>query len=93
MIKIFLALFLTFCFVEASSIDKKIQQNKKQLDNTKQEEETKNVKIKELADKIESQNNNISNIENDIKEVNIDNLFINFESERKDGGFGSTGTH
>jgi dUTP pyrophosphatase len=26
-----------------------------------------------------------------IKEVNIDNLFINFESERKDGGFGSTG--
>lgn len=72
MIKIFLALFLTFCFVEASSIDKKIQQNKKQLDNTKQEEETKNVKIKELADKIESQNNNISNIEKDIKEVNID---------------------
>lgn len=72
MIKIFIALFLTFCFIEASTIDKKIQQNKKQLDTTLQEEEKKNEKIKEFADKIESQNNNISNIEKEIREVNKD---------------------
>ncbi len=72
MIKIFFTLFLSICLAQASTIDKKIQQNKKQLDTTKQEEETKNIKIKELADKIESQNNNITNLEKDIKQVNND---------------------
>jgi len=72
MIKIIIILLLSFCFTEASSIDKKIQQNKKQLDSTKQEEENKSLKIKELADKIESQNDNISKLEKDIKEVNSD---------------------
>lgn len=72
MIKIILTLFLSFYFIEASTIDKKIQQNKKQLDTTKQEEETKNIKIKELADKIEAQNSNISNLEKDIMQVNKD---------------------
>ena len=72
MIKIIIILLLSFCFTEASSIDKKIQQNKKQLDSTKQEEENKSLKIKELADKIESQNENISKLEKDIKEVNSD---------------------
>ncbi|QKF73112.1 zinc metallopeptidase, M23 family [Aliarcobacter faecis] len=72
MIKMILTLFLSFYFIEASTIDKKIQQNKKQLDTTKQEEETKNIKIKELADKIEAQNSNISNLEKDIMQVNKD---------------------
>lgn len=72
MIKIIIILLLSFCFTEASSIDKKIQQNKKQLDSTKQEEENKSLKIKELADKIEYQNENISKLEKDIKEVNSD---------------------
>ena len=45
MIKIIIILLLSFCFTEASSIDKKIQQNKKQLDSTKQEEENKSLKI------------------------------------------------
>ena len=72
MIKIILTLFLLFNIVEASNIDKKIQQNKKQLDTTKQEEEDKNIKIKNLADKIESQNSNISGLEKEILQVNSD---------------------
>jgi murein DD-endopeptidase MepM/ murein hydrolase activator NlpD len=72
MIKIILTLFLLFNIIEASNIDKKIQQNKKQLDTTKQEEEDKNIKIKNLADKIESQNSNISGLEKEILQVNSD---------------------
>ncbi|WP_198306133.1 murein hydrolase activator EnvC family protein [Arcobacter vandammei] len=72
MIRIFFTLIFSFYLLQASTIDKKIQQNKKQLDSTKKEEETKSIKIKELADKIESQNSNISNLERDIKQVNSD---------------------
>lgn len=72
MIKLFLIIFLIPSIIFASNIDKKINQNKKELDSTKKEEETKNLKIKELADKIESQNNNIVKMELEIKQVNED---------------------
>ena len=55
-----------------TNIDKKIQQNKQILNTSTKIEETTSLKIKELADKIESQNENISKLEKDIKEVNSD---------------------
>ncbi|MGD9624299.1 MAG: murein hydrolase activator EnvC [Arcobacter sp.] len=73
MTKIFFILFLTSNLIlAASNIDKKIKQNKEILNNTTQKEETTNLKIKELADKIEAQNTNIMTIEKDIKQVNED---------------------
>lgn len=72
MIKLFLIILLIPNIIFASNIDKKIKQNKKELDTTAKEQETKNLKIKELADKIESQNNNIVKMEVDIKQVNED---------------------
>lgn len=73
MTKIFFILFLTSNLIlAASNIDKKIKQNKEILNNTTQKEETTNLKIKELADKIEAQNTNIMSIEKDIKQVNED---------------------
>lgn len=73
MTKIFFILFLTSNLIlAASNIDKKIKQNKEILNYTTQKEETTNLKIKELADKIEAQNTNIMSIEKDIKQVNED---------------------
>ncbi|MDZ7818602.1 MAG: peptidoglycan DD-metalloendopeptidase family protein [Aliarcobacter sp.] len=73
MTKIFFLLFLSanilFC---ATSIDKKIQQNKKILNSSAQKEQSTTLKIKELADKIEAQNANIITLEKDIKQVNSD---------------------
>ena len=73
MTKIFFLLFLSanilFC---ATSIDKKIQQNKKILSSSAQKEQSTTLKIKELAEKIEAQNSNIITLERDIKQVNSD---------------------
>ena len=72
MIKIFLTLILTISYSFASNIDKKIQANKKELTNVSKEQATKNLKVKELADKIEAQNKNISKLEKDIEQINSD---------------------
>lgn len=73
MTKIFFILFLTTNIVfSASNIDKKIEKNKQILDSSAKKEETTSLKIKELAEKIESQNSNIINLEKDIKQVNSD---------------------
>ena len=65
-------LFLGTSLIFASNIDKKIQQNKQILNTTTKKEETTNLKIKELADKIESQNSNITGLEKEIKQINED---------------------
>jgi murein DD-endopeptidase MepM/ murein hydrolase activator NlpD len=73
MTKIFFLLFLsTNILFSATSIDKKIQQNKKILNSSAQKEQSTSLKIKELADKIEAQNSNIITLEKDIKQVNSD---------------------
>ena len=73
MTKIFFLLFLsTNILFSATTIDKKIQKNKQILDSSAKKEETTSLKIKELAEKIESQNSNIINLEKDIKQVNSD---------------------
>lgn len=55
-----------------SNIDKKIQKNTEILNSTDDKKQTASLKIKELADKIESQNQNITNLEKDIKQINSD---------------------
>lgn len=72
MIKTLFTIFLSFSLLFASSIDKKIQQNQKILDNSNKNKENTTQKIKDLADKIESQNNNITKIEEDIEKVTKD---------------------
>jgi murein DD-endopeptidase MepM/ murein hydrolase activator NlpD len=56
----------------SSNIDKKIQKNKEILDSADDKKQNTSLKIKELADKIESQNENITNLEKDIKQINAD---------------------
>ena len=57
MIKLFFLLLLSVNIVlSASNIDKKIQTNKEKLDSTDDKKESTNLKIKDLAEKIESQN-------------------------------------
>ena len=65
-------LLLGSSLIFGSNIDKKIQQNKQILNTNEKKEETTNLKIKELADKIESQNSNIMNLEKEIKQINDD---------------------
>lgn len=72
MIKIFFLLILANSLIFSSNIDKKIKQNKEILNSSSEKQETTNLKIKELADKIESQNSNIMNLEKDIKQINED---------------------
>lgn len=73
MIKIYFSLFLTVNLLfAATNIDKKIAQNQKILNSKEKEKETATLKIKELADKIEEQNNNITNLEQEINNVNSD---------------------
>ena len=73
MTKIFFVLFLAANILfSATNIDKKIQQNKENLNTSSQQEKTTNLKIKDLADKIESQNSNIITLEKDIKQINAD---------------------
>ena len=72
MTKKLVILLLGSSLIFASNIDKKIQQNKQILNTNEKKEETTNLKIKELADKIESQNSNIMNLEKEIKQINDD---------------------
>ena len=73
MTKIFFLVFLSANILfSATNIDKKIQQNKQILNTSTKIEETTSLKIKELADKIESQNSNIISLEKDIKQINAD---------------------
>ena len=72
MIKIFFLLILLNSIIFSSNIDKKIRQNKEILNSSSEKQESTNLKIKELADKIEAQNNNIMNLEKDIKQINDD---------------------
>lgn len=72
MTKKLLVLLLGSSLIFGSNIDKKIQQNKQILNTNEKKEETTNLKIKELADKIESQNSNIMNLEKEIKQINDD---------------------
>ncbi|BAK73669.1 MAG: murein hydrolase activator EnvC [Arcobacter sp.] len=72
MTKIFFLLLFFVNLIFASNIDKKIKQNKEILNSNLEKKETTNLKIKDLADKIESQNTNIINLEKEIKQVNED---------------------
>lgn len=72
MIKIFFLLILANSLIFSSNIDKKIKQNKEILNSSSEKQESTNLKIKELADKIEAQNSNIMNLEKDIKQINDD---------------------
>ena len=73
MIKIFFTLFFSInVLFSATNIDKKIKKNVQILNSNEQKEQNTTLKIKELADKIEAQNENIINLEKDIKQVNAD---------------------
>ncbi len=73
MIKVFFLLFLSAnIFLFSSNIDKKIQKNKQILDTSAKKEQSTSLKIKDLAERIESQNTNIINLEKDIKQINTD---------------------
>ena len=65
MIRLIYILFLIPIFIFASTIDKKIAQNQKSLDSSKKNKDNTTVKIKEIADKIEASNTNLSKLEED----------------------------
>jgi len=66
-----LIVFISTIFA-ASNIDKKIQTNTEKLTSSDDKKESTSLKIKDLAEQIESQNTNITNIEKDIKQINSD---------------------
>jgi len=72
MIKIVFLILLSSFLLFSSNIDKKIQQNQKILNTSNKTKENTTLKIKELAEKIETQNNNISKLEEDIAKINKD---------------------
>ena len=72
MIRLIFSLFLIPIFIFASTIDKKIAQNQKSLDSSKENKDNTTVKIKEIADKIEASNTNLSKLEEDIIKINED---------------------
>ena len=72
MTKPFFLLLLYTSLIFGSNIDKKIQQNEKILNSNTEKKDHTNQKIKELAEKIESQNSNIMTLESDIKQINDD---------------------
>ena len=73
MTKLISLLIVSFSTIFAASIiDKKIQNNIEKLNSTDDKKETTNLKLKELADQIESQNTNITNIEKETKQINAD---------------------
>ncbi|AXK49153.1 peptidase M23 [Aliarcobacter trophiarum LMG 25534] len=72
MIKSIFTLFLAINFIFASAIDKKIEQNQKSLESSKKTKDSATVKIKEIADKIEVSNTNLSKLEEDIIKINED---------------------
>src|SRR5574344_1703964 len=72
MIRLIFSLFLIQIFIFASAIDTKIAQNQKILDSSKKNKDNTTVKIKEIADKIEASNTNLSKLEEDIIKINED---------------------
>ena len=72
MIRLIYILFLIPIFIFASTIDKKIAQNQKNLKKKKKNKDNTTVKIKEIADKIEASNTNLSKLEEDIIKINED---------------------
>lgn len=72
MIRLFFLLSLSISLILGSNIDKKIKQNEKILNSNSEKKDYTNQKIKELAEKIEAQNNNIMTLESDIKQINDD---------------------
>uniref|UniRef100_UPI004047A8D4 peptidoglycan DD-metalloendopeptidase family protein n=1 Tax=Aliarcobacter sp. TaxID=2321116 RepID=UPI004047A8D4 len=73
MTKIFFILFVSFIYLFSNTnIDKKIKQNEKILNTSDSMKKSTTLKIKELAERIEDQNNNIINLEKNIKKVNED---------------------
>lgn len=72
--KIFIPIIATTLAFSSTTIDKKIEQNKKILDQSLNKKQQATLKIKELAQEIENQNNNIIKLEKDIKKVNSDIL-------------------
>lgn len=74
MIKIILAIALIFNFLNASSksIEKKIKNNKSILNKSKSRKMKTTLKIKLLAKQIESQNQELTNLEKQIINVNND---------------------
>jgi len=72
MIRLIFSLFLIPIFIFASTIDTKIAQNQKILDSSKKNKDNTTVKIKEIADKIEASNTNLSKLEEDIIKINED---------------------
>ena len=72
MIRLVFTLFFAINFIFASTIDKKIAQNQKSLESSKKTKESATIKIKEIADKIEASNTNLSKLEEDIIKINED---------------------
>ncbi|WP_148625135.1 murein hydrolase activator EnvC family protein [Aliarcobacter cryaerophilus] len=72
MIRLIFTLLLVPIFIFASTIDTKIAQNQKILDSSKKSKDNTTVKIKEIADKIEASNTNLSKLEEDIIKINED---------------------
>lgn len=62
--------FLTLLF--ASNIDKKIEQNKQQLNSNQEKEASANKKMQQLAKNIDKQNRDILKLEKDITNINRD---------------------
>ena len=65
-------IFSSINFAATKNIDKKIEANKKILNSNDSRKIVAKLKIKKLADKIENQNNNIIDLEKNIKKVNAD---------------------
>lgn len=65
-------LFSSINFAATKNIDKKIEANEKILNSSDTKKIVAKLKIRELAEKIESQNNNIIDLEKNIKKVNSD---------------------
>lgn len=73
MIKIITTSILSISLLfSATSIDKKIAQNKNILNQSNYKKKQATLKVKELAEQIDSQNNNIIKLETDIKKINAD---------------------
>jgi len=72
MIRIVFLVLLPSFLLFSSNIDKKIQQNQKILNTSNKTKENTTLKIKELAEKIETRNSNISKLEEDIIKINKD---------------------
>ncbi|GGD39673.1 peptidase M23 [Malaciobacter pacificus] len=69
---IFIIIIPITLLFSATNIDKKIEQNKKILDNSSNKKKQTTQKVKELANRIDRQNRNIIKLEQDIQKVNSD---------------------